>query len=155
MNINLFLESLVWINRQESIFQMQPRILKLASTFFILILVLVAVGGTEGKSKKKPCKEHPMLSGPCYKVKGRMSLFNGSPGIRIWPIGTKRMLGISEGRFYLEDYSYVPDELERQLNWQNAMIADFTVCPFTEDKPGMMRLICVESAENISIIKWK
>ena len=96
-----------------------------------------------------------MLSGPCYQVRGRMSLANGTPSVRIWPVGTKRIIGVSEGRFYLEEYANVPDELVRQLTWDNAMFADFTVCPFTDDKPGVMRLVCVESAENVEIRERK
>lgn len=103
------------------------------------------------KPKKKLCKEHPMLSGPCFKLSGRMSFSNGNPSIRIWRVGTDRVLGISE----IEGFANVPDELVQQLSWETAMFADFTVCPFTDDKQGVMRLICVESAENISIKKRK
>lgn len=83
-----------------------------------------------------------------------MSLYNGTPSIRIWPVGTKRILGVSEGENNNEDYKYLPDNIEDKLNWENAIFADFTVCPFTEDKPGVMRLVCVESVENIKIIKY-
>ena len=116
-----------------------------------LLLCVSTVGHGDDDSKKKRCKEHPMLSGPCFKVKGKMFLSNGTPSVRIWPVGTKRILGISEGRFHLDDYGNVPDDLVQQLNWKTVMYADFTVCPFTSDKPGVMRLVCVESAENISI----
>ena len=110
-------------------------------------------GGAETE-KKKPCKEHPMLSGPCFKIRGRMSLFNGNFPIRIWPVGTHRMLAIGQGEFLLNDYENLPEVLEKQLNWHNAMFADFTVCPFTPDEPGHMRQVCVESAENISLRKY-
>jgi hypothetical protein len=121
----------------------------------LLLLCAVATGGSKDKSKNKTCKEHPMLSGPCFKTRGRMFLSNGTPSVRIWPFGTKRILGISEGRFHLDDYGNVSDDLVNQLSWETAMYADFTVCPFTYDKPGVMRFVCVESAENISIRKWK
>jgi len=119
-----------------------------------LLLIDILCGGAE-IPKKKPCKEHPKLSGPCFKVKGRMTFSNGNPSIRIWPVGTNRMLGISEGRFYLEDYENVPEDLVRQLTWNNEMFADFTVCPFTDDELSVMRYICVESAENISVRERK
>jgi hypothetical protein len=128
------------------------------TTIIMAIVIIVCLAGIvrgEDQVKKKTCKEHPMLSGPCYKVRGRMSLSNGTPSVRIWPVRTKRILGISEGRFYVEGYSNVPEELVRQLTWENAMFADFIVCPFTDDKPGVMKLVCVESAENIEIRKWK
>jgi len=129
--------------------------LRLLAAFTIFAICVVSSGNGGEQVKKKTCKEHPMLSGPCYQVRGRMSLANGTPSVRIWPVGTKRIIGVSEGRFYLEEYANVPDELVRQLTWDNAMFADFTVCPFTDDKPGVMRLVCVESAENVEIRERK
>jgi len=61
---------------------------------FFLILFFAAAAGSDDEPNKKSCKDHPMLSGPCFKVRGRMSFFNGNPSARIWPVGTKRMLGI-------------------------------------------------------------
>jgi len=131
------------------------KIIRLIGTVAVLLFFLASLGASEDKPKKKSCKEHPMLSGPCFKIRGRMFSSNGTPSIRIWPVGTNRILGISEGRFYLEDYENVPEELVHQLNWETVLYADFTICPFTNDEPGVMRLICVESAENISIRRWK
>jgi hypothetical protein len=130
---------------------------KYLRTIVALALVIILAGNSKGEeeTEKKPCKDHPLLSGPCYKVRGRMSFANGTPSLRIWLVGTKRILGISEGRFYLKEYSNVPEELIRQLTWDTFMCADFTVCPFTDDKPGVMRMGCVESAENIKIKKRK
>jgi hypothetical protein len=131
------------------------KIIQLISTVALLLIFLTARGTAEEKAEKKSCKEHPMLSGPCFNIRGRMFFSNGTPSVRIWPVGTNRILGISEGRFYLEGYANVPDELVGQLSWETAMYADFTVCPFTNDEPGVMRLICVEFAENVSIREWK
>lgn len=122
----------------------------------VFVLLLIPMGTTlaEENPKNKPCRDHPKLSGPCFKIRGRMAFYNGTPSLRIWPVGTNRILGISEGRFYLEGYDNVPEELVRQLTtFDTVMFADFLVCPFTDDKPGVMRLICVESADNISIRK--
>jgi len=123
----------------------------------VLFILLGAVGISHGEEilHKKTCKEHPMLSGPCFKVRGRMFYSNGTPSMRIWPVGTKRILGISESRFYLDDYGNIPDELVHKLSWETVMYADFKVCPFTNDQPGVMRFVCVQSADNIKIRKWK
>jgi hypothetical protein len=121
----------------------------------ILTICMASSGISEERAMKKTCKQHPMLSGPCYMVRGRMSLANGTPSIRIWPVGTKRILGISEGRFYLKEYANVPDKLVQQISWDNVIFADFTVCPFTNDRPGVMRLVCVESAEHVQVTKRK
>ncbi len=100
------------------------------------------------------CKAHPQLSGACFEIRGRMAIYNGNPSLRIWPVGTKRLLALSERRGSMnEDYN-VPKELLEQLSFGKAMYADFTICPFTDDEPGVMRLACVESAEDISIRDW-
>ncbi len=122
---------------------------RLIFAIFILVLIIVSESNAGETEKKKSCKEHLMLSGPCFKIRGRMSLYNGTLNIRIWPVGTNRMLGIGEGKFLLNDYENLPKDLEQQLNRENAMFADFTV-----DKPGHMRQVCVESAENMTIREW-
>ena len=132
---------------------MIPKPTQIIASVIILLFLLPGIGNSEENPKKKSCKDHPMVSGPCFKVRGRMAFYNGTPSVRIWPVGTKRILGISEGRFYQGGYDNVPGELVGQLTWDTAMFADFTICPFTDEQPGVMRLICVESAENISIRK--
>ena len=110
--------------------------------------------GAAGSSGKKPCRQHPQLSGPCYQIRGRLSVYNGAPALRIWPIGSNRLLGISAARFFLPNYENIPADVLAQLATADSqMFADFVVCPFTQDLPGVMRLVCVDSAENILIRK--
>ena len=124
---------------------------------FLRVLAILIVGANHSslayaQSKNKSCKEHPKLIGPCFNVRGRLSAYNGGPTLRLWPIGTARLLGVSQGRFYLPDYDNVPPEVVAKLaSFETEMFADFTVCPFTKDEPGVMRLICVESAKNILV----
>jgi hypothetical protein len=83
-----------------------------------------------------------------------LSVYNGAPSLRIWPLGSKRLLGISDARFLLPDYENIPADVLAQLAPADAqMFADFVVCPFTQDLPGVMRLVCVDSAKNILIRK--
>jgi hypothetical protein len=80
-------------------------------------------------SQNKSCKEHPRLIGPCFNVHSRLSYYNGAPSLRLWPVGTHRLLGISEGRFALPGYDNVPSAvIARLANFENEMFADFTVC---------------------------
>ncbi len=126
------------------------RIIVIAAVL-VAVLCLRGFSGAEEKSKNKSCKDHPQVTGPCFKIRGRMAFYNGAPGVRIWPVGTKRILGVRER---LEGYDHVQKELFKKLTFETAMFADFTVCPLGDDEPGVMRMICVESAENISIRKW-
>lgn len=98
----------------------------------------------------RPCHEHAKLNGPCYTVRGRMSYWNGNPTVRIWVVGTKRIIGVSESH---ENPAYcsLPDEILEKLSWETDLFADFVVCPYTRDEPGIMRLVCVDSAKNMVV----
>lgn len=97
------------------------------------------------------CREHPLVNGPCFSVHARLSRYNGTPSARLWPVGTSRLLGISEGRFALDGYSNLPDDIARLSTFESDLFGDFLVCPFTDDTPGVMRLVCVESAESLVV----
>ncbi len=87
-----------------------------------------------------------------FNLRGRLSLHNGTPSRRIWPVGSRRLLGISEARFALPGYANLPPDLVDELaGFDNEMFADFLVCPFTDDRLGVMRLVCVEAAKNIFV----
>lgn len=118
------------------------------------LLCVASLSGPKGKprpasqAQEKPCRSQPRLAGRCFTVRGRLSLYNGSPTIRLWRSGTRRMLGVSSS--YSEaGYSSIPAEMERQLNWETELWGDFEVCPFTPRRPGEMQMICIESGKNL------
>src|SRR5689334_2514264 len=41
------------------------------------------------------CKANPDLAGKCFVVHGRLRAYNGNPTYRIWPAGTRRLLGVT------------------------------------------------------------
>ncbi len=50
----------------------------------------------------------------------------------------------------------LPPELDRYLgDFDDVVYADFVVCPLTAEKPGVMQIVCVESATNITKTKRK
>ena len=99
---------------------------------------------------RKPCRAHPALSGACFRVRGRMSLYNGAPSVRIWPVGSTRLLGVSQQRFADPAICNLPDALAGQLSPDDDVFADFEVCPFTSERAGVMRLVCVDSASHVT-----
>jgi hypothetical protein len=120
-----------------------------ASLVALGALAASAFAGARDWGGNKPCREHPKLSGPCFSVHGSMAYWNGSPSVRISKLGTKRILGVSEGRFLVPGYVNLPESIESQLDWDATLVGDFLVCPFTDDRPGAMRLVCVESASSL------
>jgi hypothetical protein len=126
----------------------------------MMLFVLVASSSTPAQSppsevKEKSCRAHPRLIGRCFTVHGRLSTYSGNPALRLWKVGTRRMLGISEQRFALPGYRNVPEYIESQINQDVAMFGDFLVCPFTRSRPGEMQLICIESGKNLVVRKQK
>ncbi len=43
----------------------------------------------------------------------------------------------------------LPDVLEKTDILNQAVFADFVVCPLTKEKPGAMQMVCVESATHL------
>ena len=97
----------------------------------------------------KSCKEHPLLVGKCFTVHGRLTVYNGAPALRIWRVGTRRMLGISEQRFSVPGYRNVPEDMQKQINQDTALWGDYVVCPFTRPRSGEMQLVCIEKGKNL------
>ena len=115
----------------------------------LVLVLLVSPASAEEKFPPKHCRDHPNVVEPCFKFWGRLEAWNGTPTYRIARFGTKRILGVSDG-MALPNYWQVPENVAVHLTtFDSAVIANFEFCPFTRDKPGVMRLGCVESATNI------
>ena len=94
----------------------------------------------------QPCKGNPALAGKCFVVHGRLRAYNGNPTFRIWRIGSSRLLGVTGAHPGKEPI--LPDGLA--CGFDCDVFADFEVCPFSEEKAGVMQRVCVESAANVT-----
>jgi hypothetical protein len=88
------------------------------------------------------CKGNPALVGQCFTIHGRLRAYNGNPTFRIWPIGTRRIIGVTGPK--PGDQSLMPQDLA--CGFSCDVIADFEVCPFSESLPGVMQRVCIEGA---------
>lgn len=121
-----------------------------------LLLILCGISAlSPAVPAEKSCREHPQLIGKCFSVHGRLSTYNGNPAVRLWRIGTRRVLGVSDQRFSVPGYRNIPEDLAKQLDGENMIIGDFLVCPFTRPKPAEMQLMCIESAKNLVVKRMK
>lgn len=101
------------------------------------------------RSAARPCRAQPALVGKCFRVYGRLALYNGTPTIRLWRAGTNRVLGVS-GSYAHDGYSSIPEELERQLAWETELWGEYLVCPYTRRRPGAMQLVCIEAGKGVN-----
>jgi hypothetical protein len=92
------------------------------------------------------CKTDPDVIGECFTLRGRLSAWNGSPTMRIWRVGTHRMLGTKDDP--------LPVNLAKEMNWGIEAWGDFLVCPFTKEQPGVRQTVCIESADHLFFKKY-
>ena len=73
--------------------------------------------------------------------------------MRIWRVGTKRILGVVDGGWHdLDDRDDFPSELRRLIPddpFDTNVYGNYTVCPLTRERPGWMQLVCVAGATNL------
>lgn len=96
-------------------------------------------------TEAQACSADPDIAGECFTMRGRLSLYNGSPTVRIWRVGTKRMLGL------YGDFPVPYPNWTEVMDFDKQMFATFKVCPLTPKRPGHMQMVCIESMEKVVI----
>jgi hypothetical protein len=109
-------------------------------------LGLVSVGFSAETAEH--CAVHFKLAGACFTIHGRLRLYQGNPLVRIWPIGSHRLLGVTTVSDDPENPN-LPSPLNSGLDFETAYVADYTVCPLGPERPGEMRYVCVESIAHL------
>jgi len=84
----------------------------------------------------------PALAGGngCRIVHGRMTLANGAPSVRIWVVGTRRVLGVVQQH---ESFDDLPANIRGlwgahgdDAMWSSYLFGNFRVCAITRSKSG-------------------
>jgi hypothetical protein len=90
----------------------------------------------------------------CRWVEGRLSAYNGTPTFRIWPKGTKRLLGVIDRSGAGEGYEILPAKVARmQPSFSRDLWGSFRVCPQTPKRAGWMRMVVVTDARGLTAKK--
>jgi hypothetical protein len=89
------------------------------------------------------CGSAPPPVESCFQVHGRLTVQNGIP-FKIWIIGTKRIVGVS-------NMDNLHPLLEKYLSESSRIYGDFTICPYEPDKPGHLRWVCLQAAERLVV----
>lgn len=67
--------------------------------------------------------------------------------MRIWPVGSSRLLGVVPA-----ENEITPNNVKGLVSFNRDVFAVLKVCPFTQERPGEMQLVCVEAAENVQVL---
>jgi hypothetical protein len=92
------------------------------------------------------CRPNSALVGPCFEVQGRAFASNGTPSLRIAIKNTKRVLGVVPP----ED-EIAPRCFRSEVTFKQDVVGRFIVCPFSQEKAGAMRMVCVEEVRDAAI----
>ena len=96
------------------------------------------------------CETNYRIVDECYETRGRLQAANENPSVRIWKVGTKRILGVKN-----ENLENLPTKVKEAFSFGVFVFADYKVCPLTKEKPGRMQMVCVESMKNIRIEDYR
>jgi hypothetical protein len=91
-----------------------------------------------------------------FVIHGRLSAYNGNPALRIWVVGSKRVLGVSapEGKEEEAMPKALVDIFRDGEGWfTREFYGDFTIEPLQPDQKGHMRPVRVLSVKNLVVVK--
>ena len=94
------------------------------------------------------CRDDPKRVDACFTVHGRVSI-GANLRLRLWPVGTHRLLAIAYPPGGGEKDPFMPENLRALLDLQSAIFGDYEICPLSPERPGRMRFVCVESARRL------
>jgi hypothetical protein len=97
------------------------------------------------------CKSNPKVIGACYSLHGRLSRGADTIGLWLWPVGTKRLLGVTGGPTLEDADTPIWPQNLRLTSGDEDIYADFEVCPFTPERKGVMQFVCIESASHVFV----
>ena len=99
------------------------------------------------------CRDDPRRVDQCFSVHGRIAI-GANLRIHLWPVGTRRLLEISYPPDGREADPPMPENLRGLLDLRSAIFGDFELCPYSPDRPGRMRFVCVERAEHLRRVPY-
>jgi hypothetical protein len=127
--------------------------MRVVGAAFLLTVVAASLAFPHVGRAARSCRARSDLVDKCFNVRGRLSVYNGTPSIRLWPVGSRRLLGVRDS----EDISGVPGptsipaSIRERLDFDKEIFGDFLVCPLTRSRPGRMQAVCIESGKNLSV----
>lgn len=104
---------------------------------------------------KTPCEASPKIVGKCFRVHGRLNIWQGNPTFRIWRVGTHRIFGVNTaGNDDDESADVLPAEVRSAMPIGpdaelNNVYGDYLVCPFSRSRPGWMQYVCIAKASHV------
>jgi hypothetical protein len=122
----------------------------------LLLIAATFLLSLAARAQEPPsCAGSPALVGQCITLRGRLLTCNGAPSATIWIVGTKRILGVADAKGDVAGERLLPGRLDDEMfgaaPCSKAAFGDYTVCPLTPSRPGIMQRVCIDSAAKLRI----
>jgi hypothetical protein len=138
-------------------FRLMPRLIL---SFLVAAFLACCLGAAQAVPKRTIACKTPANAASCYRTRGRLSFYNGTPAFRLWKVGTHRLLGIFSGPSADRDGDdnehpeFPPNiEIDPFHLFEHQIFAEFEICPLEQERPRAMQAACVESAKNVFVEK--
>ena len=120
-----------------------------------VLLLAFLLMPSPGRAEESGCAASLSRVGGCFTVHGRLTTCTGVPNATIWIVGTRRILGVVDAKGSPAGDHLLPEWLDATMvsatPCSKAAFGDFTVCPLSPDRPGVMREVCVTNATKVVI----
>ena len=83
----------------------------------------------------------------CFTVHARLVPGADNILVRIWPVGTTRILGYADGALKCS----LPPKIDSLMTAEQVVFADVVVRPVTRSRPGYMRFVCIATATRLVV----
>lgn len=127
--------------------------MKSAAGRIVFLILAASMAAPAAHANDKVCAKEPNLAGPCFKLHGVLFAANGVPSFRIWRTGTKRILGVHDSEDPIMPKSLHDRLFESGSAFDARVSADFLVCPYTRERKGWMRFVCIARASRVVVTR--
>jgi hypothetical protein len=121
----------------------------------ILVCAAVAVtalGSGAPSFAASPCAADKRVIRSCVPIHGKLYV-PANMRTRLWPLdGSKHEYAIhidDNGGGPTDFDPPMPENVFKLLDPEHTVFGDFTICPFTIDKPGKLQIGCIDSARHL------
>ena len=83
---------------------------------------------------------------PCFTVQARLTRGADNILVRVWPVGTTRLLGWTD-----ETLCSLPPPIDSLIAAGKTVYADVVVRPLTPSRPGYMQFVCINAATKVVV----
>ena len=116
-------------------------------------LAALSVAATPATALNRTCENSKLVIAPCYWVYGNLALAQGTPGVRIGILRTRRVIGAFDYARNAEGPTTIPEPVRALLYRGNPgwayVSGNYRVCPFTKERKGWMRFVCISDTRHL------